>query len=200
VPDTNDVLAAIEDTLANWTGSVDSSTWTASGLPQLTRQDQVVARYLCARTGVDGYTAWLMVADVTLWGTSSPFAADVAAAWDEVQADVARCVLAVLQPAIVVVVEQARAAAAAIAPVIIGAMNSVTEVLTRTVAPIMTAIFRSVAPLLVAAAHEDDVAKRPRWHVRRCAKCNPRCANTEPWAYGREYNRRRKARARRRRR
>jgi hypothetical protein len=32
---------------------------------------------------------------------------------------------------------------------------------------------------LVAAAHEDDVAKRPRWHALRCAMCNPRCANTQ---------------------
>lgn len=56
----------------------------------------------------------------------------------------------------------------------------------------------AIGPMLEhAAQHEADAEARPSWHERRCPTCNPRCANTAPWTYGPEYQRRRKARARR---
>ena len=56
-------------------------------------------------------------------------------------------------------------------------------------------------PLLKMAgeiAHAADVQERPRWHRRRCPRCNPRGFTTASWSYGHEYRRRLKARARRR--
>ena len=49
-------------------------------------------------------------------------------------------------------------------------------------------------------AHAADVQKRPRWHRRRCPRCNPRGFTSTASPEMRDYRRRLKARARRKRR
>jgi hypothetical protein len=64
----------------------------------------------------------------------------------------------------------------------------------------LNSMFAAIQPLIAdEVAHNQDAALHPRWHRRRCARCNPRCY-TPPTPGGAEYHRRLKARARRRRR
>ena len=68
-----DILKTIDDTL-EWYGSEDSAQWTPPGaFPVLAEHQAETARQLSADTGMDGYAAWLMVADVLQQGSESPF-------------------------------------------------------------------------------------------------------------------------------
>jgi hypothetical protein len=68
-----DILKTIDDTLA-WYGSEDSAQWTPPGaFPVLAEHQAETARWLSADTGMDGYAAWLMVADVVDKRADSPF-------------------------------------------------------------------------------------------------------------------------------
>lgn len=81
------------------------------------------------------------------------------------------------------------------------AMAEVTAGLIRTFGEMLVSPWvKSVKRLAEQLAHDIDARERPRWHVRRCTTCNPGCALTPPCPGGREYSRRRKARARRNRR
>ena len=69
-----DILEAINETL-EWYSSYDSMRWQpATPFPPLDTYWRNVARRLCAQTGLDGYTAWLLTADVAEYQTASPFA------------------------------------------------------------------------------------------------------------------------------
>ena len=69
-----DILDAIDETL-EWYSSGDSMRGQpATPFPPLGTYWMDVARRLCAQTGLDGYTAWLLTADVAEYETASPFA------------------------------------------------------------------------------------------------------------------------------
>ncbi len=69
-----DILDAINETL-EWYSSGDSMrSQPATPFPPLGTYWVNVARRLCAQTGLDGYTAWLLTADVAEYETASPFA------------------------------------------------------------------------------------------------------------------------------
>ena len=75
------ILDTIEGALTDYATSRDAMHWIASpGLPTLTARQMAIARRLCDQTGIDGYTASVMVADWDDHGTFSPHAEDCAAA------------------------------------------------------------------------------------------------------------------------
>jgi hypothetical protein len=82
------VLKRIDDAL-DWPGSDCSATW-AAGFPDLNPAQAAVARQVTADTGVDGYTAWLMVTDWDEFGWASPFTPEVLAARANVHAETVR--------------------------------------------------------------------------------------------------------------
>jgi hypothetical protein len=69
-----DILDAIDETL-EWYSSGDAMrSQPATPFPPLSAYWMNVARTLCAQTGLDGYTAWLLTADVAEYESASPFA------------------------------------------------------------------------------------------------------------------------------
>ena len=69
-----DILDAINETL-EWYSSGDSMrSQPATPFPPLGTHWVNVVRRLCAQTGLDGYTAWLLAADVAEYEAASPFA------------------------------------------------------------------------------------------------------------------------------
>lgn len=74
-----DILETIDETLA-WYGSDDSYCWHAAVFPVLSAFDRDVARQLSADTGMDGYAAWLAVAEVRDRDGWSPWLDEVHAA------------------------------------------------------------------------------------------------------------------------
>jgi hypothetical protein len=69
-----DILDTINETL-QWYSSGDSMRYQpTTPFPPLRTYWADVARRLCAQTGLDGYTAWLLTADVAEYQDASPFA------------------------------------------------------------------------------------------------------------------------------
>jgi hypothetical protein len=69
-----DILDSINETL-EWYSSGDSMHYQpATPFPPLSTSWANVVRRLCAQTGLDGYTAWLLTADVAEYEAASPFA------------------------------------------------------------------------------------------------------------------------------
>ena len=73
---TTDTLSRIDEALADWERSSqqDAMSWSASVFPSLPAQQAETVRQVAHDTGLDGYAAWLVVADVREWGLASPYA------------------------------------------------------------------------------------------------------------------------------
>ena len=146
-----DILAEIDDTLADWHGSADSARWQPQPpFPSLLPHEMALARRLSAETGIDGYAAAQVVHDVG-WngGHLSPF-------WDLVSPVARRMREETARPVVSITVD--------------------TREFTAALAELGIALSQTLTRAFGAAANP-----------------GPLCIN------GREYARRRKARARRRR-
>ncbi len=69
-----DILDVINETLEWYSSDESMRHQPATPFPPLGAFWVDVARRLCAQTGLDGYTAWLLTADVAEYETASPFA------------------------------------------------------------------------------------------------------------------------------
>jgi hypothetical protein len=181
-------LVAIDDVLA-WDGSTDSATWTARpGFPALSLAQRAVVAELCARTGLDGYAATLMVDDAASWGTASPWHGDVA---DAETARLARtCGWIVARE-----LERAAASIAAGLSAFGAKPSRVFQDMARALAPVVAHMTRAGLP--PDLAHEVDLIQRPGWHRHRCPQCHPAGFATPPNPAARGYSRRLRARRRR---
>jgi hypothetical protein len=72
-----DILASIDGTLEDWAttqSSADAMRWQPGPFFPLPAQQLDTVRQVCHDTGLDGYAAWLAVADVMDHGEASPYA------------------------------------------------------------------------------------------------------------------------------
>jgi hypothetical protein len=72
-----DILTSIDDALEDWAQSSDDAMrWQPDPGPfvPLTGQQLRMVRQVAHDTGLDGYAAWLAVADVMSFGPASPYA------------------------------------------------------------------------------------------------------------------------------
>lgn len=171
-----DILADIDDTLAHWAWSADAARWNPSPpIPRLNLAQAEVARRVSAQTGVDGFAAAFMVADVAEHGMASPH-------WD-----------AVLPAGRMVADEMTDEAAAALA-----AVGRVFREMFDQLGRAMTARARQMMPVfadLGKSFHLIGAASSPRAH-RYCGTCHPHRSGKLA-VNGREYHRRQQARTRR---
>jgi hypothetical protein len=207
---TADILTGIDGALEDWAtaqSAADAMHWSPHPFPPLPAQQQATVRQVAHDTGLDGYAAWLVVADVMEYGAESRYAEYVwphiydGWAWREpsgrprggvVPADAADAVFASLRDRVHITVDTAsftralEQAGAALQR--FGAtMVSVAEACGATVGKMVT--------VLAPVAHAVDADRNPREHIR-CHRCHPQ-ANPKPLPInGHEYHRRQRARRR----
>lgn len=173
------ILEAIDGTLAEWRGSADAMRWSTAAppFPRLNGPQAAVARRLCADTGIDGYAAAVIVADVSDLGALSPW-------WDDVR------------PAALKVMDEAEREAKARIEAWLAEHARAIQEFGESLAAALTPVLRAA----VDAFHGFASALEPRRHRDRCRACNPR-GNPGPLAVnGHEYRRRQLARQKRRKR
>lgn len=149
-------LAAIDEALHLWERGPDAMTWTATAqFPTLTPVQRQLARRLSATTGLDGYAAHLVVADVAACGQASPHATLLGPVASEMLTDAWR-------------------------PIQIHVIASAFESVVQGVGHALHAFGKALAQALLPAGrlsrtlrHDLDLIERPRWHARRCTRCNP---------------------------
>lgn len=188
---TTDILSAIDGTLTDWESSGDDAyRWSPHPFPPLPPEQLNTVRQVAHDTGLDGYAAWLAVADVQIHGPASPYAEWV---WPPIRKRLG--VWRQESPApIRVTVDTAPFTAA------VQQAARVIERFTVTFRPVADACAYIIGGKVIVAGHSLMVATlapdRRRKHYRRCGTCRP-YSNPGPLCIdGREYHRRQKSRRR----
>jgi hypothetical protein len=185
---TADILGDIDDTLEDWgtaASSRDAMRWHPWAFPPLRRQQRETVRQVCHDTGLDGYAAWLVVADMMTNGVRSPYAHLM---WSPGGGPLGRQVSITVDTAAATrALEQVGRA--------VRAFGEALQPLARAYMGAMGDIGKIVGAL-APVAHAIDAGRRPRQHIR-CRECHP-FANPSPLPVnGREYHRRQRRRSRR---
>jgi hypothetical protein len=156
--DTSHVLAAIDSALEDYAVSADAMRWAPARLPRLNREQKLIARRVCAETGVDGYAAMFMVLDVAAQNDDSPH-------WDEVSAAAGALLAEIAVP----VLDQLGRAVQSM----VDAFKPAFQQMAVSCQAFGQAVDRAFSVPFERIAHDLDAADRPRFHARRCATCNP---------------------------
>jgi hypothetical protein len=137
-----------------------------AAMPALTPVQAAIMRRLCAQTGMDGYAAAVVVADVGERSTSSPW-------WDTVRPAIAEMYAEIAETSRRLLEEKAREWARS--------LQALGEAIGKALIPVLRAMTESF--------HALSAALMPREH-RRCVTCHPGRKPKPLAVNGHEYRRR----------